>query len=509
MKVNGNEYTNEDIKRFWANGDLSYLLYDYQLPLYEAIWKIIKGKAWFGVINVARQWGKTFVTTLIFCELALRNKRYELHFVAENRAYLKNRVYKCLDIIMDTCPYPNGGNVRPWTKGSGKEQGTDAMIFPLTGSKIYFFGYVEDGYRGGSANAVNVDEAAFIKDLKHLVVSEIEPSFNQTKGKCILTSTPGDTDDHYYNEMVREAKEMQTFITFTAYDNANIDAAELANKRRRATGADGTLTPEFRREYLAELIPNATLLIIPAWTDERDIVLEELMQALRSSPYYKVAHKFISIDYGVKDFTVISYYFYDHWSANKRLIKEWSTWMKGEKVSIGLIAKDVKANKIRLWQMTDLQYPTLVICDSADPLANQTLQQDHHIPAIGVKKERMKSTMVSKFNDLVAEGGFGCYEGLKNDIGCYRSGIWDKDFRGIKYARSPTYGHYDCIDGDVYLNLMASGFYAQTPIAPIEIDLRTQHGPPELVNSALRDKIGGPQRFDPWQPIETKINNCW
>lgn len=506
MEINGREYSQQDILRFWGNGDLSYLLYDYQLSLYEAIWDIINGKPWLGVINVSRQYGKTFVTTLVFCELALRNKRFDIHFLAQNRAKLKNRVFKCLDIILDTCPYPIGHNSRPWTQGSGKERGTDTTIFPTTRSTISFFGVEEDDYRGGSPNAVNVDEAAFIKNLRNLIISEIEPSFTQTKGKLIATSTPGDTDDNYYNELVKDAKELGTLVTFTAEDNANITKEELDDKKRRARLPDGSLSPEFRREYLAELIPNTSLLILPAWNDKY-IILEEQLVTMKQDIMYKHWYKFISIDYGVGDFTVIGYYFY-HTSSN-RLIKEHSTWMRGEKVSIGLIAKDIKDNKIKLWNMDTMQFPTLVICDSADPLANQTLQQDHMIPAIGVKKERMKSTMVSKLNDFIAEGRYGCYEMLKMDIGCYRSGIWEREFRGVKFARSPVYGHYDCIDGDVYLNLMAHGFYKQVPIAPIELDLKTQHGPPELVNKQLQNTIGPARRTNSWTPIEQQINSVW
>jgi hypothetical protein len=508
LLINGREYALTDIQRFWANGDLSYLLYDYQLPLYEALWNILNGEPWYGVINCARQFGKTFVTTLVFMEIALRKQKQDLHFLAENRAFLKDRVYKAAEIIMETCPYHEGSNLRPFTKGSGKEQGTDAMIFPTTKSTIRFFGVVEDGYRGGSPNAVNLDEAAFIKGLKKLVVSEIEPSFVQTKGKLVATSTPATTNDNYYNDMVAMARDSGTLVVFTAEDNANFSKEELAKKRKAATEPDGSLSADFRREYMAELIPDASMLILPAW-DDRYIISHTEHENDKANPEYQICHKFISVDYGTLHFSVVGYYYYRHWTNPGKLVKEHSMWIRGEKVSVGLIARDIKENKEKLWQMGPGIYPVLVVCDSADALANQTLQQDYSIPAIGVKKERHKSTMVDKLNTLISLGEFGVVDGLAMDIGCYRSGVWLEDFRGTKFAESERYGHYDGIDGDVYLNLMARGFYNQRPVAPLQFDLRTQHGPEELVKETLNNKIGGRRQNNSFPTIESLINPVW
>lgn len=509
-------YSKASIQKFWDEGDLSYLLYDYQLELYDAIWEIIKGDPWFGVINVSRQFGKTFVTTLIFLEICLRKKRQYIDFLAEDRARLKNRVFKAIDIMMDTCPYTKGTDKRPYMQGSGKEQGTDAYIFPSTGSQIFFYGIKDNAYRGGSPNMVNLDEAAFIPNLEDLVMNEIEPSFTQTKGKLIVTSTPGDTDDNYYNKMVEQARDAKTLITFTDEDNANIDKTEFEAKKLAATQIDGSLSNAFRREHLAELIPNTSLSVLPAWSDDYIMLIEE-RAALRAQPQYKITHKFISIDYGTKDFTVISYYFYDYWCpANEkyhgkgRLVKEHSTWMRGEKISIGKVADDIKDTKLRLWNMGDNNFPTLMICDSNDPMANQTLQIDHNLPALAVKKERYKSTMVSKLNDLIARGRFWCCDDLLLDIGSYRSGVWENmDLRGIKFARSKTYGHYDCIDGDVYLNLMARDFYDQIPETPPDIDLRTQHGPENVVQDTINTFYGGKRRSNGIPSLENMINPVW
>lgn len=509
-------YLQSDIDYFWQVGDLSYLLFPYQMDLYLDIWNIIEGTHWFGVVNVSRQFGKTFVTTLIALEICLRRLRQNIHFIAEDKAAIKGRVYENISKILDSCPWQLGTPNRPYPEGGGtKERGKEAYVFPTTKSVITFFGVKEDGYRGGSPDLVIPDEAAFIPGFKRMVKSEIEPAFIQTKGKMITTSTPPDTDDNYYVELSKQARERGTLVTYTIYDNKNVTPEWIAAKEAEARQVDGTLSPEYRREYMAEMIPNSSLLILPAWKKEHKINQDHASK-LRASAEYKIAWKFISIDYGTKDFSVISYYFYQHWQSEDyqkplgRLVKEYSTWMRGESVSVGMIAKNINDNKLRLWNMNKRDFPTMIVCDSADALANQTLQRDHGMPAFGVKKDRLKSTMVGKFNDLIAEGRFGCFEeDCPMDIMSYGSGVWESpELRGIKYARSDTLGHYDGIDGDVYINLMAYGFYGMEPTTPMEIDLTTQHGPQHVIDDHI-NKVGGRPRYNGMPSLDQLINPYW
>src|SRR5271167_3961871 len=102
------------ISKCWDAGDLSYALYDYQLPLYRAIKQFISNPTTdIGVICINRQWGKTFTTTTVFMEYCLTNKKQECHFLAEDRVTLKDRVYKAVEVIMEHCPWPERDPRRP------------------------------------------------------------------------------------------------------------------------------------------------------------------------------------------------------------------------------------------------------------------------------------------------------------------------------------------------------------------------------------------------------------
>lgn len=491
-------YSKEEVAHFWEQGDLSFLLYPYQLDLYIAIRKAMEDGTRVVVTNVARQYGKTFTTTLIFVEEGLRFKRLDEHFLAEDRATLKDQVFKPLNLILDTCPW-NVGNGKPYLEGSGKERGHDELVFPLTQSTIKFFGLkTKDGrgYRGGSPDRLNVNEAGFIDNYKKLWLTVIEPSMLASKGITIITSTPPPTTDHYYVTQVEEARLAGTLVSFGIEQNGLVSKEELdrLKEKHKEFDEDGNVrySADYRREYNAELIPDQTLLIFPAWDSDKHVQTrqwyEENVVADPDYPYY---HRFISIDYGTVDFTVIALYIYS--AKLKKFIKMRSKWMRGQRVSVGLIAREIHLLKQEEWGMKEREFPTMIVCDSNDPMVTQSLVQDHHIPGFGVKKDPKKDTMVTAFNDFIASGDYIIIENCQYDINVCVMGVWrSEEDRGKKFARSDTYGHYDSADCDIYIYKMAKPLFADLIKREARFDVNTMTGPLDVMEKAAKNQIVRP-----------------
>ena len=66
----------------WRRGELSWLLYKHQRPIYDAIRKAMLDGNLKYTLNCSRRFGKTSVLALIAMEEALQNKNHQVRFAA-------------------------------------------------------------------------------------------------------------------------------------------------------------------------------------------------------------------------------------------------------------------------------------------------------------------------------------------------------------------------------------------------------------------------------------------
>lgn len=289
-------------KELWKRNSLKFILKPHQYALYEMFHaKPDENQVW----NVSRQYGKSTTLTVLSVEYCWRHPGSYCRFFAPTRAQARDIVEQNMPVVLESCPkdmlprylrnqskfeFPNGSTITL--------RGTDA-----SGGK---------GLRGGSAHLVVLDEAAFMADLDNIVGSVIQPMFQNTDGRYIMSSTPPPTMAHPFTRYVEDAIRRKTYISRNFDDNTGLSEArkEKILSDNSILGPDGEiLVParerdSFKREYLCMMINDSTHLIIPEFQAVKHIVVQEQERPLSFIP-------FVAADWGVKDYDAILFGYVD------------------------------------------------------------------------------------------------------------------------------------------------------------------------------------------------------
>lgn len=191
-----------------------------------------------------------------------------------------------------------------------------------------------DGNRGGNASLVIYEECGFVKqeDFIYGVNSVLGPQLLRSKGIELYVSSPSEDPDHpLHTQVLPECESLGTAFVFTVFDSPSITRDMVAEAMRRsgcvfdmdfidgvyqlkyinaqtvnelASKRNVFLSEAFRREYLAEIIRPATLMVIPGYNP-----------AIHVSPFRMPINCVwsITVDWGgVRDLTVALLHTYDY-----------------------------------------------------------------------------------------------------------------------------------------------------------------------------------------------------
>ena len=276
-------------QELWRRGVLRWLLYPHQQVVYDKIREVLASddpNLNSYILDISRQFGKSFIMFLIAVEECIRAAKQTIVYVGP----LKSQVNEIINgntfgVMFALCPQ----ELTPKYDGS-------ALIFP-NGSRVRLAGTDQKNYtnlRGGMAHLILLDEAGFMSDLDTGVLPVVGPMTKTTGGKVLFASTPPDTLDHPYVEILREHEENNLVSTYTIEDDKTLTAQQLQKIINQCKGRDTTL---FRREYLCHRIVESSLQVIPELT-------EELVEKLKINNDYKddvllpYFHRYIVIDTG-------------------------------------------------------------------------------------------------------------------------------------------------------------------------------------------------------------------
>ena len=414
------------IKESFRTGQLAWLLFPHQRPIYDSVRAAIANPETSAyIINCSRQFGKSFVMFLIEVEECFRKSNRTCVHIAP----LKSQVSEIINgntfgIIFKDCPQ----ELIPKIDGN-------TIVF-YNGSRIRMAGTDAQNYqnlRGGAAHLITLDEGAFMNDLVYGVLPVVEPMLKTTAGKIIYASTPPMTLDHDYIDILRAAIEEGTCSTFTIWDDKSLTDAQLAKIIKQC---DGKETTKFKREYECKMVTETDLSIIAEWDEKYEYAVER-------DQLYSLYHKYTALDTGFVDLTACLFGYYDFQGA--KLIIEDEYHINGPAMTTEILAANMRAKEVDLWGATK---PYLRIADNNNLIIINDLNVTYHMPFMATNKEYLEE-MVNKVRIWVAQGKLVVHPRCKNLIGCLRNGIWDKHRRG--FERSKVYGHYDHLAALVYL----------------------------------------------------------
>jgi Terminase large subunit, T4likevirus-type, N-terminal len=285
----------------WYHGELGWKLHETQKKIHRDAKHLSADE---NLILASRQLGKSYWGNVFALEHCLKNPGSIVRVMASTLKQIQDIVQDNLGPI--TVDAPQGLIERHKTSYRWRVGESELRLGPLERAHV-------DYNRGGNASLIIAEEGGFVgsDDYEYAVKSVIGPQLLRSGGKLIHVTTPSMDPLHYiHTEVFPKTMLTGSCSRYTIYDNPQITPEQIQRAMDLCGGPD---SPSWRREYLAEIIRDPSLVIIPQFSKARHVINFGI------PPHIKWA---ISIDWGgVKDKTVGLLMGYD-FLRNKILVDE-------------------------------------------------------------------------------------------------------------------------------------------------------------------------------------------
>lgn len=427
--------TRDAKETLWRKGLLArWKLHPGQLDLYntfqDAKEKII-------VWCCSRRFGKSRTALVIAIETCLRNPNFIVKYVAPQQKMVRTILKQEMRKITDDCPR----DIMPkfFTQDN-------TWRFP-NGSEIQMAG-VDSGnhesLRGGNAHFCVVDEAGFCDDLKYTVGSVLLPTMLTTGGKMVLVSSAPLSKDHDFVTFMDTAKINKCFQK-KIVDDIPFEFFPADERQTTFNASGGITSPTVRREYYCEIITDESRAIVPEFREVKD----EIIKVWERPPFYD---PYTSMDVGHKDLTAVLFSYFDF--RNGKLIIEDEYCINGPQMTTDVLARDIKAKEVKLWQNaygTGSIKPYLRVSDNNLILIND-LHRMHSLSFIPTAKDNADAAL-NQMRMLIRAGKIIINPRCVNLLNHLENGTWNKARTSYERVIDDLgkQHHYDTIDALVYL----------------------------------------------------------
>lgn len=247
--------TVEEVKHvLWRAGDLRWKLWSQQEPIYDGV-RGLPRHIQHAVVLCARQFGKSYLGTLLAVEDCLRAKGSTVLVVGPTKEQTTDIVHQSIRAISEDAP---PGLIRRSKSESRWYVGDSELV--IGG----FDAQNATRKRGRSLIKIYVEEVVDSNPDQYLesMRSDLGPALTHAKdAKMIfLTTLPKLTDHPFITETIPQAKLEDAFYSYTIDDNAALTPEQYEACVKRSGGRHSI---EFRREYLNEIVRDANMMIVP------------------------------------------------------------------------------------------------------------------------------------------------------------------------------------------------------------------------------------------------------
>lgn len=426
----------EIIAALWRRGNLEFKMHSVQKEMWER-YKSAESNS-TSVWLLARQSGKSYCLAIIALIEAINNPKCIIKMLTDTKIHMEDVLIPIFEEIMEDCPE----DLKP-TYNRNRFRYTFA-----NGAQIQFAGS-DNGHaerlRGQKSLLILVDEAGFCTNLRKIVQEILIPTTTHTGGKVILSSTPPESADHDFNSYV-ESSELEGSLTKkTVFDNPLLSKEQIDKIIKRYPG--GVNDDSFRREYLCEMVKDASKSVFPEVNDE---LLSEIVREYPKPAHYDC---YVSMDVGFKDLTVVLFGYYD-FRTHKIVIEE-EIAKKGEDLRLKDFTAEIWKTEEKLWtniytaEKLDVKFRVSDI----EPIVTKEIY-DHSEKKLyfsPVKKEPgYKAPLVNRIRMMLVNKEVVIHPRCKTLIAHLKNGRWANTNKD-DFARSPGMGHYDALDAFIYM----------------------------------------------------------
>jgi hypothetical protein len=426
--------------RLWHMGNIEWQFSTTQKEIYKFVNNL---KTRTSVLNISRRCGKSYLLTLMAVEQCIRKPKSIVKMLQPEKIMVQTNIRPIMEKIFEDCP----SELKPQYKTQG-----GYYLFP-NGSEIQLAGADNGNHeklRGGDADLCIVDEAGFIKaDLGYIVKSVLLPSTLLTKGKIILSSTTPPDANHQFIDYMKHAELKGTLVRKTIYDvmednkndfNKLITEEIIEEIIEEYPG--GAASDDFRRECLCEIVTDGDNSVIPEFTPEmQSLIIQE-----RKRPPF--ATRYVSMDIGFKDLTVVLFAYYD-FDTGLTVVED-EIVINGPKMTTDKLANDIKQKELELWTdpvTNEFHKPYLRVSDNNLILINDLIRL-HNLLFIPTKKDN-REAQINNTRIAISNAQIAINPKCETLIHHLKYASWNK--RRTDFTRSSEGGHYDAVAALVYL----------------------------------------------------------
>lgn len=430
----------------WAAGDLSWKLTPNQQGVYFRIkkWQNRKKGSWrkYG-IDISRRYGKSMLMCTLAFEDCYQNKGWRVPYIMPIQDDIEEVIRPLVDILLQDCPPA----LRPkYVKSEQRYQFHTGSYIPMIGLDKN-----PNGARGTGADRVYMDEAAFFANLGYIVDSVLKPQLlGRPWADIFAASTPPETPSHYWSEeyipgcINNDAHDIRVLEDADQYTDEEIE--NFYNDM--PGGRDGV---QARREYRAEHIADANLMIVPEFREAEEHVVKD-----HDPPTWRDCY--VAMDPGWADLSAILYGYWDFYE-HKLIIEDEDA---APRLNSAEVAATIKRTEKKLWgglvrrgsksntyDATKKQ-PFLRVSDVDNRLLAD-LAKDDTLPFIATQKDNL-SQQVNAVRVAFQRHEILIHPRCKKLIKHLKTGIWKKNQVGKEFAQGgKDMGHFDLIAALVYM----------------------------------------------------------
>lgn len=286
----------------WLSGNLEFLLWPQQLPIWYQLQNLPKGVVEY-VVDCARQFGKSTIGACYALSEAIKHRDCCILIMGPDTKQTKDIVGPKMRFLTKTAP---NGLIKQM-KAENRYHVYHDLKKSDDYTEIVIGGLNENSssQRGKTVHKIILEEIVDVPEDDYLTSlrSDLGPALTHSvDGKIIfLTTLPKYPNHPYITTTIPNAKLKNAYACFTINDNIALNEEQKAACAERCGGVD---TPDYKREYLCEVHRDPRLVCLPDYDSRFNVRNFELPMRCFMS---------VTIDWGgVRDKTCAVLHTYDY-----------------------------------------------------------------------------------------------------------------------------------------------------------------------------------------------------
>lgn len=414
----------------WRRGDLEFLLWDQQLPIWEAMDGLPNHITEF-ILLCARQFGKSSLGVLRALSRAIKHRDSCILIMGPDTRQTKDIVRPKMRLLTQTAPK---GLIKQMKAENRYHIYHDLDPNASDYTEIIIGGMNENStsQRGKTVQEIFVEEIGdqngdhFLESMEQ----DLGPALTHSKNGKItyLTTVPPIPDHPFITQTMVKAEKNNAIKIYTIDDNKALSQEQYDACVERSGGKH---TVGFKREYMCQVVRDTNLVVLPDWDQKRNVMDVELPAALRMHT---------TIDWGgVRDKTCAILHYYDYL---RDVDVFWDERVFEPNTPSSVIIEECRAMEAQFLAMRDYHSIASRFIDAPHQFVYVDLVAQYNYPATIPTKPDWKSA-VNTLNNRFKLGKAVIHSRCKFLTLSARSGMLNKT--KSDYDRSTVLGHCDGI----------------------------------------------------------------